>query len=1385
MARRAPALLAVVALAAALVAAVGPDPARAVGTTGATVTLTSNVNPAVYGQAITLTARVTATPPATGTPTGTVTFFNGNSSMSTKTLSNGQASYTTTYAVGAKTFTASYNGDAVFATATSPALAETVNPTPTTTTLGASPNPSNLGTAVTFTATTTAAPPGAGAPSSGAVKFYDGSTQLASKTPANGVASFTISTLAIGNHTVTAVFNGSQSYQASTSTAVVETVNAALTTTVLSATPNPSTYGDGVTLTATVSSVAGTPTGTVTFADGSTTLGSAALAAGQASLSVGGWSAGAHSVTAAYPGTPTYLTSTSDPLVQQVDVAPTTTTVGSAPNPSVNGDAVTLTATVASGRGTPSGTVAFLDGTTSLGTAPLIAGVATLVTSSIGAGTRTITASYPGDGTFAPSTSAGATQVVNPASTTTSLTSGGSPSPFAAPVTFVAAVTSTAGTPTGTVVLSDGSTVVASAALVVGQASMTLSDLAVGDHPLTATYLATQGFATSTSAPLVQTVTATVTTTTVASDTNPASAGSPVTFTAVVAAGSGAPTGTVVFRDGATVIGTAPVVAGAAAITVATLGGGDHAITAAYSGDANDQASTSDPLTQRINAGSAVAVVADVDPTTFGGAVTFTATVTVGSGTATGTVAFRDGATVIGTAPVVAGVAGITVTTLGGGTHTVTVAYSGDATWAASTSPPLSHTVQAAASGTLLTSDANPVVEGQVVTLTATVGATAGAPTGTVTFTDGATTLGQVPLTGATAALAGVSFAAGTHSIVASYAGDANFAPSASTPLSEQVISTTSTAVTTSGTPSTFGQAVSFTATVGSSGATPVGTVTFLDGTTALGTSTLSGGTASLSSTPTTGSHSITAVYSGSPQFATSTSAPLVQVVSRASTATTLTVTPNPGIVGQPVTLVAAVTAVPVPGAGTVTFKDGSVAVGTAPVVDGQATVAVSALGIGTHALTATYAGTGDFGGSTSPTVNESVVAGTVFVDKANPACKNSGAGAGTAATPFCAINSAASKVTPGQTVQVAAGTYSERVAVAVGGTPTGPITFAPASGATVTITGGSNGFAMSGKSYVTIRGFQITATSGPGITVSNSANITIDGNHVSHAGQPVSGSIASAIKIAGTTSSTIVNNTTDHNTDIAIYLTAGSDDDVVAHNVSFANARGYVRAAAGIGLANTTGTVVYDNVSHDNEDSGFNIWTGLTDGSNVVFDNVAYNNGDHGIDVHNAVDARIVANTVYGNYDSGIEMTTSTGSILANNVSVDNGINSARTSGEIRVDGGSVATTTLNDDLVYLRTPGVMIDWNGVKYGSLAAFRAATGQESRGIQADPRFVSVAAADFHLLAGSPAIDSANAGAPFQPAVDFDGRSRVDDPATTDTGIGTPTFVDRGAFEYLP
>ncbi len=1381
--KRAVTVLTILTTAIAGLVAIAGGSARAVGTEPVSVELTSSVNPAVYGQPVSLTARVSPVPPTTGTPTGTVTFFNGTTTMGTRSVVAGAAVYTTTYSVGVKSFTATYNGDATFAVGTSAALSQTINPTPTTTSVTSSATPSPLGAPITFTATTAAAPPGAGAPSSGKLRFYDGAVLLGTKTPATGVASLTTSSLSLGTHSVTAVFSGSASYSGSTSNAITQTVEPALTTTVVTATPNPSTFGTSVELSATVSSVAGTPTGSVTFTDGATEIATATLAAGQATATVGAWSVGTHSVSAAYSGATSFQPSTSAPISQLVDRAPSTVALVSDPNPSANGAVVTLTATVTSPAGSPSGSVTFADGATEIGSATIAGGSATLLTSALAGGTHPLTASYSGDADFAP----GATtldHVVEPAATTTALVSGTNPSSFADPVTLVATVASGAGTPSGTVVLLDDTTVIAATDLVGGQASITISDLAVGSHPLTATYVATTGFSTSTSAAVVQEVAPAPTSVTLVSDVNPASAGDTVTFTATVNVAGGTPTGAVTFSDGVTSLGSAPLVNGSASISTSSLLGGDHAITADYAGDGSFESSTSAVLTQHVNAPSTTSLTVSDGPSAFGDPVTLTATVTTGAGLPTGTVTFRDGAAALGTVTLASDTAAITLTDLGAGDHSITASYSGDDTWGASTSAAVAHTVLAAPTVTDLAADSLLAVEGQPITLTATVTGGGGLPTGAVTFTEGATTLGTADLAGGVATLPGVSLAVGPHALTAAYAGAGNSAPSASGPLDVVVIPMTTTAVTSDANPAVFGQSVTFTATVTAATGTPSGTIDFSDGPTVLGTVAVSNGSATLTVAGlTAGIHPITGSYSGDAGFGPSTSAVLEESVAPAPTTATLVAAPARIAIDQPVTLTATVTASAGSPPGSVSFLDGAQTLGTVPLSDGQATLSVSTLSIGTHALTAAYSGAADFAPTTSAAVTGTVVPAVAFVDGSDPACTNTGTGAGSAATPYCAINSAAAKVAAGQTVQVAAGSYTEKVTVTASGTAISPITFTPAPGATVTIIGSAGGFVITNRSWVTVRGFEITQTTGVGIAVNSSSDITVDGNHVSFAGQPVNGDTAIGIKLNATTGSTVVNNVVDHNTNFGIYLVSGADDNVVAHNETYANARVYVRAAAGIALAGSTGNVVYANVSHDNEDSGINVWTGRTQGSNLVFNNVAYNNGDHGIDVHNAVSALIISNTTYGNYDSGIEMTTSIGTLLANNVSVDNGIDSTRTSGNIRVDKGSVATTTLNDDLVFLRVPGVMVDWGGVEYPSLAAFQSATGQESRGIEADPLFVSVLTANFRLLAGSPAIDSADSDAPGQPLLDFDGHPRFDDPATVDTGIGSITFADRGAFEY--
>jgi parallel beta-helix repeat protein len=405
-----------------------------------------------------------------------------------------------------------------------------------------------------------------------------------------------------------------------------------------------------------------------------------------------------------------------------------------------------------------------------------------------------------------------------------------------------------------------------------------------------------------------------------------------------------------------------------------------------------------------------------------------------------------------------------------------------------------------------------------------------------------------------------------------------------------------------------------------------------------------------------------------------------------------------------------------------------------------------------------------------------------LYVDGSNPSCSDGGPG--TAAQPFCTIATAAVKAVAGTAVEVAAGTYSEQVSIANSGTSDAPITFSAAPGATVTVTGIGNGFSMSNKSWITINGFFVSGTANYGISVFGGSFVTISNNRVTSAGTPLNGSTKSGIRLSGTTDSLIEGNTSDHNSDHGILITAASARNRITHNVTFNNARGYTRAATGIRLYQSPDNVVDHNVMYGNEDSGVEAYAGSN--NTLFYDNVAYNNGDHGIDNNGCTGQRIVANSVYKNVAAGINVEGgSTGATLANNISVDNGIKSPRTHSDIRVESGSTAGTTMDYDLAYLSVSDSLLVWNSVTYYSLSSFQAATGQESQGLQADPRWANADGGDFHLVAGSPAIDSANSGVSGSPISDIDGNPRVDDPATPNTGTGPRDYDDRGAYEFQP
>ncbi len=246
----------------------------------------------------------------------------------------------------------------------------------------------------------------------------------------------------MGTHSITAQYGGDINYSAAVSTAVSQVVNMATPTITLASSLNPSTFGASVTFTATLPTDA---TGTVTFLDGATSLGTGTISSGIATLTISSLAGGTHSITAQYGGDSNYNAAVSTPVSQVVNMATSTVALASSLNPSTFGASVTLTATVTSGA---TGTVTFDDGATSLGTGTISSGVATLTISSLAVGTHSITAQYGGDTNYNAAVSTAVSQVVNKATSTVTLASSPNPSTFGASVTLTATVTSGA---TGTV----------------------------------------------------------------------------------------------------------------------------------------------------------------------------------------------------------------------------------------------------------------------------------------------------------------------------------------------------------------------------------------------------------------------------------------------------------------------------------------------------------------------------------------------------------------------------------------------------------------------------------------------------------------------------------------------------------------------------------------------------------------------------------------------------------------------------------------------------------------------------------------------------------------------------------------------------------------------
>ena len=297
----------------------------------AKVALTASPNPVQFGNPVTLTATVSG---SKSTPTGQVTFYDGISqppvNLGSSPLSNGVATLVvTTLIVGDHNITSVYGGDSNYPLAVSNTVLESVTltaPILTTVNLTSSPNPSQFGNTVTFTATVTPQS-GSGTPT-GTVAFYNGGTALSSPVMLNGgLAVLSTGSLTLGTDTITAVYSGDNTFAGSVSPPLIQIVTVLpplLTTVALQSSLNPSEVSENVTFTASVrpKSGQGTPTGTVQFMDSTTILGASTLnVKAVADISTTALVLGTHIITALYSGDAQFVASSSPALIQKVTPA--------------------------------------------------------------------------------------------------------------------------------------------------------------------------------------------------------------------------------------------------------------------------------------------------------------------------------------------------------------------------------------------------------------------------------------------------------------------------------------------------------------------------------------------------------------------------------------------------------------------------------------------------------------------------------------------------------------------------------------------------------------------------------------------------------------------------------------------------------------------------------------------------------------------------------------------------------------------------------------------------------------------------------------------------------------------------------------------------------
>lgn len=593
----------------------------------------------------------------------------------------------------------------------------------------------------------------------------------------------------------------------------------------------------------------------------------------------------------------------------------TTSVLGSSPNPSNAGQAVTLTDTVTSAtdNNVPVGGVLFYSCTsttvascssTALGAAVALnaSGVATTTTTPATGGTYYYEAIYtPTDSTnFSASTTNIITQTVNSTSgSTVFLWSSANPASVGDSVTYVADVLGLfpPGPPfsVGTMTLKDNGAALPSCVNVpvlfgLATCTVTYQTTLNSPHLIVATYSGDAHHGTGTSNTVNETVKKATPTNKVTN--SPTTLGATLKFSATVSGAGIAPTGAVTWNvsgsAGATTCGSTTVLSGGVATcTIIATKAGSYSVSDNYGGDGNYNSAGSNTDGVSVARATPTNVMTNSAPPALGGTLKFTTTVTGVSGiTPTGSVNWKvsgsAGATSCGATTVLtSGVATCTITATKGGTYVVSDTYNGDPNYTTATSNTDTVSVAKATPTDTLKSSLNPTTVGSAVTYTATLTGFGVTPSGTVTFVDGGSAINSCGSHGVVNLVGGVAICTVTYSstsgsprqITAPYAGDANYNSANSNTVSETLNRATPTNKVTNSASTTVGAKITFTATVSGPGVTPTGSVTWSVSTptgvtSCASTATLSNGAATCTITATkVGTYSVSNSYAGDANY--------------------------------------------------------------------------------------------------------------------------------------------------------------------------------------------------------------------------------------------------------------------------------------------------------------------------------------------------------------------------------------------------------------------------------------------------------------------------------------------------------------------------------------